>query len=168
MKKVIRLTEADLTRIIKRVIQEQKLTPLEQGLKDTISKLPSNPGVDGIKKITTFCKNRNDVKYNDYVGKINKMINNALSGISNPLNVMGGGSIDDVANIFGKYVRTAEEACSVIKTFETESNLADVTFGISGGGDFYSGIWGDSKFKINTAQPANKIIYNIEKTIPVV
>ena len=55
-KKIIRLTEADLTRIIKRVIQEQKLTPLEQGLKDTISKLPSNPGVDGIKKITTFCR----------------------------------------------------------------------------------------------------------------
>jgi hypothetical protein len=175
MKKIIRLTEADLTRIVRRVINEQmtnqtdsspKLTPLAQGLKKTIDSLPDNPGLEGVKKITTFCKTRSDVKYDNYIGNVNKMINKSLSGLSNPLNVMGGGSIDDVANIFRKYVKTPEQVCSVIKSFQTESNLADVTFGINGG-DFYSGIYGDSKLKINTAQPANKLIQVIEYTIPV-
>lgn len=172
MKKIIRLTEADLTRIVRRVLNEEmtntssSLTPLAQGLKKVIDGLGNNPGLEGVKKITTFCKSRNDVKMDGYISNVIKMINNALSGISNPLNVMGGGSIDDVANIFRKYVKTPEQACSVIKNFQTEANLADVTFGNKGGGDFYSGIYGDSKFKINTAQPANKIIRVIQMTIP--
>lgn len=41
MKKIIRLTESDLTRIIKRVIQEQKNTEIEEGFFDNIFGRPS-------------------------------------------------------------------------------------------------------------------------------
>ena len=176
MRRTVRLTERDLTRLVRRVIREQEmentasstkkgLTPLAQGLKKVIDGLPSNPGVAGIRRITTYCKSRTDAKWNDSIGRINDMINDALSGLSNPLNLMGGGSIDKVANIFIDHVKTPEQACSVIKSFQTSSNLADVTFGIQGGGDFYDGIWGDSKLKLNTSQPANKIIGAISRTI---
>jgi hypothetical protein len=180
MGRIVRLTERDLTRLVRRVIREQEientasstkkgLTPLAQGLKKVIDGLPSNPGVAGIRRITTYCKGRTDAKWNDSIGRINDMINDALSGLSNPLNLMGGGSIDKVANIFIDHVKTPEQACSVIKSFQTETNLADVALGPlgnQGGGDFYDGIWGDSKFKLNTAQPANKIIGAISRTIP--
>ena len=169
MKKIIRLTESDLARIVKRVIREQMETnsnPLAQGLKNVIDSLPDNPGLEGVKKITSFCKKQSNLSNSKYVSNVIDMINEVLNGFSNPVNVMGGGSIDDVANIFRKYVKTPEQACSVIKFFETTAGLADVTFGNEGGGDFYSGIYGDSKFKINTAEPANKLIRVIEMTIP--
>lgn len=154
-------------RIMEQDSGEVELTPLERDLKALIDSFDMNPGLTGIKRINDFCKGRSDcMTKNSGIVSIIRSINDALNGLDNPFNVFGGGSVDAISKIFYNYVENASAACSVIKHFETTRSLGDVTFGMDGGEDFYAGIYGDSKWKLNTAEPANHLIDAIYSMIP--
>jgi hypothetical protein len=170
MKKIVRLTESDLTRIVKRVIKEQMEMSLETSESSPIAKglrkiLNSNKGMDAIKNMTYFCKKYGPAQ-EKYTNNVISMINNAISGIENPLNLTGGGSIAEVAKIFQKHVKTPEQVCGVIKNYKTE--IGTVNYAAFGGDDedFAEAIYDDSITKLNFAEPLQKLLNAISAVVP--
>jgi hypothetical protein len=170
MKKIVRLTESDLTRIVKQVIKEQMEMSLETSESSPIAKglrkiLNSNKGMDAIKNMTYFCKKYGPAQ-EKYTNNVISMINNAISGIENPLNLTGGGSIAEVAKIFQKHVKTPEQVCGVIKNYKTE--IGTVNYAAFGGDDedFAEAIYDDSIAKLNFAEPLQKLLNAISAVVP--
>ena len=155
MKKVVRLTESDLIRIVKRVIKEQSnsgKSVTEKGLNTVLNKVAKYEGdLKTLKPICDFCKSSGVYKQSNTDSLIS-MVSDAVSGLDNPLNIMGGGSISEVAKIIRTKSKSADETCALIKYYDVD------------GEDFYEAIYDDSITKINTAQPANNLIEAIKHT----
>lgn len=116
----------------------------------------SNNGLEGLKKVCDFCKTSN-VSQQGNTGDLITKVNDILSGIDNPLNVMGGGSVKEVADLLSTELNNAEEACALAKFYYNQKSVVGQAFG-GDDEDFYEAIEDDSSGKINTAHPANDLI----------
>jgi hypothetical protein len=113
-------------------------------------------GLDGLKKVCEFCKSSN-VSQQGNTGNLIKSVNDILSGVDNPLNVMGGGSVKEVADLLLRELNSAEEACALAKFYHNMKGIVGQAFG-GDDEDFYEAIEDDSLGKMDTAHPANDVI----------
>jgi len=159
MKKIVRLTESDLVRLVKRVISEQNdSASLSKGLKMVVNN--ASLDLNGLKTICNFCKGRADLKQQTNTGQLITKVNKLLSGIENPVNLMGGGSVSNVAELINKEVKTPEEVCALIKFYYNQKSLVGLSFG-GDDEDFYEAISDDLTTKVNTTEPLRRLITSI-------
>jgi hypothetical protein len=108
MKKIIRLTETDLTKIVKRVINEQKFQILSKLLKNSGDDLVAKYGDDAAKQIDNILATAMSNPRNIGVNAAGNQVFNSLSGskvefnqISRILNAVSkGANFDELANGF--------------------------------------------------------------------
>ena len=108
MKKIIRLTETDLTKIVKRVINEQKFKILSQLLKNGGDDLVAKYGDDAAKQIDNLLAKAMSNPRNIGLNPAGNQVFNSLSGskvefnqISRLLNAVSkGANFDELANGF--------------------------------------------------------------------
>jgi hypothetical protein len=113
-------------------------------------------GLEGLKRVCDFCKTSNVTSQgntNDLITKVNDI----LSGIDNPLNVTGGGSVKEVADLLSTELNNAAEACALAKFYQNQKGIVGQAFG-GDDEDFYEAIEDDSLGKMNTSHPANDVI----------
>jgi len=134
---------------------------LSQGLKATINRATKD--LEGIKTICDFCKGRPDVKAQSNTSQLITKVNQLLSGIESPVNLMGGGSVTKVAELISAQVKTPEEACALIKFYQNQKSLVGLAFE-GDDEDFYEAIHDDLVTKMNTTGPAEKLINAINAT----
>lgn len=134
---------------------------LSQGLEATINRATGD--LDGVKTICDFCKGRQDVKMQSNTSQLITKVNELLSGIENPVNLMGGGSVTEVADLISNEVKTPEEACALIKFYQNQKSLVGLAFE-GDDEDFYEAIHDDLVTKVNTTGPSRKLITAIGKT----
>jgi hypothetical protein len=150
MKKIIRLTESDLTRLVRRVIKEQQLeSSTVSG--DEMEKVLSQGGngFKGIQSAVNFCKSKN-VPSNEKVDKLETMIDQAITGVENPLNLMGGSpGLKKVAQIMEKNISNTTELCSLLKHYYIN------------GEDFATAMRGEVNTKLNSTGAADFILLAI-------
>ena len=109
MKKIIRLTESDLTRIVKRVIEEQKTQPIVDAGKSRTSTLgwailfsqPAVTGGSGYKGEATAQVKFNGIRFNDSGDILRKgpMVLYASCGSKDASKNPGGGTTQNPANL---------------------------------------------------------------------
>ena len=165
MKKVIRLTESDLMRLVKRVIREEQTAPtggtyldyFDKDLKVLLNSLQGTlrvTKVEDIQKVYNYCK-VTTVKKQTNTDMVADLIYSKLSGGDNPINPMGGGSVTNSANVIKNYIKGSTELCALLKYYN------------KGGENFYTAVSGDSTYKLNTDQPLSNMIdafiYSVNK-----
>jgi hypothetical protein len=133
---------------------------LSQGLKSTIN--GASKDLNGVKKICDFCK-RSNVKQQSNTSQLITKINKLLSGIENPANLLGGGSVTKVAELIRAQVKTPEQACALIKFYQNQKSLVGLSFG-GDAEDFYEAIHDDLVTKMNTTGPSEELINAIDVT----
>ena len=118
MKKIVRLTESDLTRIVKRVINEMEDSanpPMYTGY-DVFIKLINGSGTSQtkIQKIISAC-NTSNFPSNTYTNKIADMIYDAISE-----KTLGIYPSTDEGTVYEamKMPRTIDEFCGVVKSYK--------------------------------------------------
>jgi len=109
MKKIIRLTESDLTRIVKRVIEEQKTQPIVDAGKSRTSTLgwailfsqPTVTGGSGYKGEATAQVKFNGIRFNDTGNILRKgpIVLYASCGSKDASKNPGGGTTQNPANL---------------------------------------------------------------------
>jgi hypothetical protein len=133
---------------------------LSQGLKSTIN--GASKDLNGVKKICDFCK-RSNVKQQSNTSQLITKVNKLLSGIENPANLLGGGSVTKVAELIRAQVKTPEQACALIKFYQNQKSLVGLSFG-GDAEDFYEAIHDDLVTKMNTTGPSEELINAIDVT----
>jgi hypothetical protein len=133
---------------------------LSQGLKSTIN--GASKDLNGVKTICDFCK-RSNVKQQSNTPQLITKVNQLLSGIENPANLLGGGSVTKVAELIRTQVKTPEQACALIKFYQNQKSLVGLSFG-GDDEDFYEAIHDDLVTKMNTTGPSEELINAIDAT----
>ena len=122
---------------------------LEKGLRQVlngISVMTTDANVNDVNKVYTYCKSSNVTKQPN-TDKVAGRIHDALSGLDNPLNVMGGGSVAETAKIILFHIKGATQLCSLLKYYKDSS----------GGENFYDAIYDDTMGKLDTVSPVGKL-----------
>ena len=147
----------------KPLVKEQGNTQLSlsQGLKSTINRATRD--LTGVKTICDFCKGRPDVKAQSNTSQLITKVNQLLSGIESPLNLMGGGSVSKVADLISTQVKTPEQACALLKFYRNQKSIVGQAFG-GDDEDFYEAISDDLTTKVDTTGPSGKLIDAIDAT----
>ena len=153
MKKIIRLTESDLTRLVRRVIKEQQsLKPIFSGAE--MQKSIKSNGFRGIQDAVKYCKSKR-IDKNPKFNKIEEMIYQSVSGVENPLNITGGSpGLEKVGQILSRYISNTNDLCSLIANFYVN------------GEDFETLMKGEINTKMDSTGAADhilKVIYNINR-----
>ena len=123
MKKIIRLTESDLMRIVKRVISEQKpdSDKLNATIYKTLTKLVNGKPEDYL-PICKFCREQNVNKNNDRAKKAALEFKKAITGLANPFDNFILPDKDSPAQTAGKALydnlKSPEDICAMISYYD--------------------------------------------------
>lgn len=143
MKKTIRLTEADLTRIIKRVIKEQAA---DNSLKASLLKLVGAGTGRHYKQICALCSKQEMNYNNSRAKKAANEFNAAIRGGDNPFSNFGGGvNKNSPAYKAGMAIQnnlqTAEDICDMIQYYSTWTGSGE---------DFCEAVSGELNYKVDS------------------
>jgi hypothetical protein len=141
----------------KPLLAEQVTDELEKGLRQVlsgISVMTTDANVNDVNKVYYYCKN-SKVSKQPNTDKVAKEIHQRLSGMDNPLNVMGGGSVADTAKIILYNIKGATQLCSLLKYYKDSS----------GGENFYDAIYDDTMGKLDTVSPIGKLTDTFRRVV---
>ena len=131
------------------VNEQQSQTPTVSG--SEMEKFLSNSGngFNGIQAAVKFCKSKK-VANNQKNDGLEELIYQAISGVENPLNLMGGSpGLEKVAQILNKNISNTTELCSLIGNF------------MINGEDFETAIKGEVNTKMNSVGAADHVLLAI-------
>ena len=140
MKKIVRLTENDLSRIVKRVIKEQT----NNNLKNLLLK-----SIGNYKSVCQLCSKQSNLDTNNpRARKAAHEFQQAIYGGENPLSNFGGGenknsSASKAGMSLEKNLTSAEDICTMIKYYGDY---------YGGDEDFCEALSGELKFKVDSTR----------------
>lgn len=149
------LLESSLGNVKPLINEETVDDSIEKGLRsvlNTISRVSVDVRITDLKKVCNYCKSTN-VSKQPNTDKVASMINDKLSGLDNPLNLMGGGSVADSAKDILYNIKGAVQLCSLLKYYN------------QGGEDFYTAVEGDATGKLDTVSPVATMIDTFHRVI---
>jgi len=153
MKKIIRLTESDLTRLVRRVIKEQA----NNNLKNLLLK-----SVGNYKSVCSICSQQSNLDTNNpRARKAASGFQQAIYGGENPLSNFGGGenknsSASKAGMALEKNLTSAEDICTMIKYYGEY---------YGGDEDFCDALSGELKFKADSTTNLELMFINPIKNI---
>ena len=140
MRKIVRLTENDLSRIVKRVIKEQT----NNNLKNLLLK-----SIGNYKSVCQLCSKQSNLDTNNpRARKAAQEFQQAIYGGENPLSNFGGGenknsSASKAGMVLEKNLTSAEDICTMIKYYGDY---------YGGDEDFCEALSGELKFKVDSTR----------------
>jgi hypothetical protein len=140
MRKIVRLTENDLSRIVKRVIKEQT----NNNLKNLLLK-----SIGNYKSVCQLCSKQSNLDTNNpRARKAAHEFQQAIYGGENPLSNFGGGenknsSASKAGMVLEKNLTSAEDICTMIKYYGDY---------YGGDEDFCEALSGELKFKVDSTR----------------
>ena len=158
MKKVIRLTEDDLARLVKRVIREQAA---DNSLKSSLLKLVGAGSGQAYKEICALCSKQKMNYNNQKAKKAANEFEGAIYGGDNPLSNFGGGDnktspASKAGMAIEKNLQSAEDICDMIQYYSTWTGSGE---------DFCESVSGELSFKLDSTSNLDlmvgKPIYNV-------
>lgn len=166
MKKVIRMTEADLTRLVRRVISEQGaiIPGEEQDLRMKLQKLVGAGSGHQFKTICRMCSEYSLDKNNPRAEKAANEFDHAITGGENPFSNIAGNNKESSAYKAGmaisKNLKSAVDICTMIQNYKYYTNQSE---------SFCEAVEGELNYKIasssNLDLMVGKPIYNIVSKI---
>jgi len=174
MKRIVRLTEADLTRLVKRVIREQQNpvndlinkvagpAPTSNNLKQFLSDKIGVGSGSKYKEICFACMRQNNLNNNNpRANKAAKEFDNAIQGGENPFSNFGGGENKDssaykAGMALQNNLTSAEDICTMIKYYSNYSGSGE---------EFSDAVEGELNYKVDSTTNLDLMVgkpfYNI-------
>lgn len=144
MKKVIKLTENDLIRLVKRVMKEQSQP--NSNLKNILKQKVGSGSGSAYKEICKICSQQDLDISNPSAKKAAKEFDNAITGGENPLSNFGGNinknsSASKAGNALENNLKSAEDICTMIQYYSTYTGSGE---------DFCEAVSGELNYKFDS------------------
>ena len=159
MKKIVRLTESDLVRIVKRVLNEQSVStqPKVSELHTTLKNLVGAGTGRDYKKICEICSKQDLNIDNPRARKAANEFADAIEGGENPLSNFGGSgpyantnsSAYKAGMAIQNNLKSAEDICTMIKYYSTYSGSGE---------DFDEAVSGELSYKVDSTSNLNLMV----------
>ena len=133
----------------KNVISEQSVPEMVNPLEMEKVLNQGGNGMTGIESIVKYCKTKN-VSNTSKIDKLETMIDQAITGVENPLNLMGGApGLEKVGEIIKNNVSNATELCSLLKHYFINDE------------DFVTAMRGEISTKLDSTMAADNVLLAI-------
>ncbi len=162
MKKVIRMTEADLTKLVRRVISEQGaiIPGEEKDLRMKLQKLVGTGSGHEFKTICRMCSEYRLDKNNPRAERAANEFDSAITGGENPFSNIAGDNKKSSAYKAGmaisKNLKSAVDICTMIQNYKFYTNQSE---------SFCDAVQGELNYKVDSTSNLNLMvgipIYNI-------